>query len=154
MRNVIAHYSTWKALASIMVGLAVGVGVIYFTICFDGGHVLRFAEAPQRRPFLPILFVGWICAVITLSASITLLKRLLSGDSDALWIEDGQLIFFHRWVFNVRCADIEEVSGDDSDGVRRRGIVLRNRNGSEKVIPTIALKETKDIVLSRLKAKL
>ena len=153
MRNVIAHYAAWKALGSILVGLVVGIGAIYFTIYFDGGHVLEFAEAPPRRPFLPILFVGWACAAITLFASAALLKRILSGNLDALWIEDGQLIFFHRWVFNVRCSDIEEISRGDSEGVRRKGIILRIRDGSEKVIPTAALKEAKDIVLSRLKAE-
>lgn len=151
MKKVLAHYSPLKIVLPIAVTWAVGVGVFYLTIWFDNGHLLKYAEEPSRRYWIPLLFFIWIGGAVSLASAIVLLKRLLFDNSVALWIERNKLVFFHRWAFSVKCEDIQDATESERNQTK---IILRMRRGPEREIPTSALAEPTETVLSRLRAAL
>jgi hypothetical protein len=85
---------------------------------------------------------------------IALLKQLLFVRANAVWIENGRIIYLNKWFMAVRRSDIKSIALGSWGMWKRPGIILTLHNGQTKVIPTGVLSEPSDIVLSRLRAQL
>lgn len=92
--------------------------------------------------------MGWaIIAYACFAVPITL-KRLLFEDGRALWIGDGLLIFLSRWLFSVRCDEVEKLS--TSRDKRGEVIVVHLKGGRQKIFPTGSLREPTKAVFDKL----
>lgn len=154
MRTVIAHYSSEKIWRSIIV-LGLLVFAISYVLFFSmhGGFLSYSWERGGIWPVLllvslpAVAYAGWI--------ELLFLHQAVLDRRIAIWIEHDRLIYLSRFYFAARCADIAAISSGTYEMRRRhKAIIIRMHNGGEKLIPSEALAENQQELISTLKTKL
>jgi hypothetical protein len=149
--TTIAHYDRPSAFVrnlAVLVFMTLLLWLVYFP---PGGESV--AAIVKHRPFLVPLF-----AIFTIGAPFayymlgSVLVQVVIADGRAVWIKDGRLVFLNSPNLNLKCADIEQVSIEPFGRQGREGIILRTRDGRQKIIPTSLLVESGDEIVSRIKA--
>ena len=121
------------------------MGAIY-AFAFSG-----VVKAAATRPLaIPMIGTSIFSGIITVAVMVTALKRLIFQHGRALWIENGRVVFLHKWNISAVCADIADISTGTYGRYDAPGILLRMRDGTDTVIPTRWLAEPPAVIIDRL----
>src|SRR5262249_51130242 len=107
------------------------------------------AQRPLLRGFA---WTFWLGAPYVFLFAATVLKRIVFDHGKALWIDDGMVIYLHRWNLSAPCRDIVDI-GRTKEGQRLAEVILRTHHGAKR-IPTSLLTEQPDLIIARLKAEM
>jgi hypothetical protein len=149
---VIAHYkkidALWRSLSCML------LVILLSAISYSVPYKIGFTSFLSRPLLLPLFVSGWLFGLFLIWILIVLLKRVLFDAGRALWIENGKIIFLHKWNISVACSEVAQIKTGIYGRFHRAGIFLNLRNGTRKVIPTGSLKESEDLIVARLKENL
>ncbi len=148
---VIAWFSKPKAVSYLIAGLFI-VGLLFIVTLYHPSGTSLVAYTRSRGEFWLLVYpLGWLAGIAAFLMLIALLKQLAFMRANAVWIENGRIVYLNKWFMAVRRSDIKSIAVGSWGTWRRPGIILTLRNGQKKVIPTGILSEPSDVVLSRLK---
>ena len=150
MRIDIAHYKRGFVLVRIT-----ALFLLYFCVSLlsflpvGGVTIGHFLSA--RPLWIPMAVIGWGIGLFVFYLEVVALKRMIFDDGRALWIDDGEIIFFQRWNFSIVCRDVMEIVAGNVGKRKKLGIRFRMRDGSNRIILTGSLIEPADLIASRLR---
>ena len=150
---VIAHFSQRISLAYALGFLAACAIMCGITLYHPQG--LTWMEYMKSKGIYryEFAFGAWVCGVLLVVRQFTILKQIMVRRSNAIWTARNKLFYLNiYWDIVYRSVPLSDIVdfriGNGS--AARAGIVVRLRNGREKVISTWLLLEPTDVVLSRL----
>lgn len=150
MRIDIARYSIFRAFFQVILGLAVVAFIFGIPLFSMQGHYIE--RTLSHGNFWELLIIiAWLFGIYTLLLVLAAARQLLFDEGRAVWIEDGNLVFLHRWYFSVACRKIVSVSSGTFGLLNQKAVVIHTDNGGEKLIPTGSLSEPRSDVISKLK---
>jgi len=76
--------------------------------------------------------------------------QVVAHNCEAIWIQEGKLVYLNKWFMMVRLADVEGVSLGTFGSFGQRAIIVALHDGPRKIIPTGALSSPAEAVLLRL----
>jgi hypothetical protein len=151
-RNVIAHFRKGDVLLQATIVAFLAIGCIATTLYFPGGRSwVYIAERPMLFP--GTLFI-WSGGSLMLTLAAVAFYRVFFDRAVALWLVDGKLVYLGKWLFSVRCRDIEGIIRDTLPRSGRDCIAILVRDGGKKALPIGSLVETRDVILGRLRVEL
>jgi hypothetical protein len=148
MKTIIAHYNSDKIWRHILIILAVICVPVFITLIVlqksSFSDLLHSADAIYVIPVLAMIwgFSGWLALVV-----FVVLKQILFKRGEAIWVEDGVLVYLSRFAFDVPLKAIRGISFNSSGRV-----MLDMMDGRAKQVPTRSLQESSVEVGQRLKA--
>jgi hypothetical protein len=149
MTEVIAHYKRWKiwACLGLMASIIVSIPIVSI-LAFgpgDGTRQYHFAERSMA-------VFAWFLEIPLIREFVGIFRQLVFHGGRMIWIENRDVVWRYPGAFTIPGADIVKVFGGFGGNYGQLDtITFRLRDGSEKVIKTIALDESCDEVISRLR---
>ena len=148
MKTDIAHYSIINGLYYALFSIAIP-GFIFGTMIINKWY-FQYLEAGHYY-WLPLLMFSWFAGGICLLFALNFLVIFFWRRRVSLWIEDGNLIYFHRWFMSTPCAEIASIRGGSYGPANTPGIVLQLHSGETKIIPSSAFAESREYVINQLR---
>jgi hypothetical protein len=99
--------------------------------------------------------IAWVCGALLIVRQLTILNQIILHRAAAVWIARDRLFYLNiYWDIIYRSIPLSDVAKFEvkSDFAAHGGIVVRLRNGQERVISTWLLSEPVDAVIARLRA--
>jgi hypothetical protein len=149
----IAHYRRGNTLLRMLIFFLMVVVISAFSIAAHEGQSIQ--QQLAAHPLTAALFfVGLFGMLFGVGVMFLVVKRILIDGGRALWIDDGVLIFLHRWNISVRLADVLGMSDGNFGRFNRRGVRFRLKHGREKTIPMDAFSEPAEQIISQIRENL
>ena len=137
-----------RANVVFLVAVVLGFGAIVAYFWHDAaGDWESFASSLYRRWALPTLTFLYL-SILPLVARV--LRQIILHGRRIIWIEEGQLIYYHPSHFSVPCKDITAL-------LPARGIVGRDaiavitRDGERKEFAAFGMSISRDEIIRRLR---
>lgn len=152
MKVTIASYSRPKTIRPLIIVLVVVIFVVGTTLRISDGTI---TPAPSSLKFgFEMEVIAWICGLLGLLITGVVLWQLIMEKGAAIWVENGRIVYLHRWYQSADEKDVEDVSSDNSGASDKPVIVLRLRHGRKMEIRSDLLSEPGEVIVSRLKQNL
>jgi len=152
---VIAHFSKRKSLIYTLSFLVACVLMYVATLYHPPG--VSVSEYLHSKGLFRYEFAvaAWVCGALLIVRQIIILNQVIAHGSSAIWAAHDRLyylnIFSGIFYRSVLLSDILEFELR-TDIAARGGVVIRLRNGQERMISTWLLLEPTDAVMARLRA--
>lgn len=149
----IAHFSKRSSLTYAL-GFLAACAIMYGITLYhpQGTTWMEYMKSKGLYRY-EFALVAWVCGALLVVRQFTILKQIIVHRSNAIWTAKNKLfylnIYFDIVYRSVSLSDIADFK-IRSAFAARGGIVVRLRNGQERVISTWLLLEPADVVLSRL----
>jgi hypothetical protein len=147
-RETIASYSVLKILPLLLFALLLGA-----INAWSWYSILTEVPGAPDYSILPdyVLYVGTALYLLFLPFVIEIIRQVLFRKRRAAWVEKGHLIYIHRILFSVPCADIVGFSPERYGRYNQQGIATLRKGGQKKILPVGMLSESPEVILERLK---
>ena len=148
-RLIVASYQKGLALpvALLLLGL---ISFVYLDTIDRPLHQIIPHIVTHGRFWLPAILLFWAVGPFAILIIVTMIRSVVLQGGAAVWIEESELIYLHRWVLRVKCKDVVQVSRGRT-GNFNTGIVIEMRDGRRKYIPTGLLTDPTEVIISRIK---
>lgn len=138
-----------KALTLAGVVLALVCLLSIETIHASGGNIAAHTGT-YGRFWLGFIAIAWGCAIIGLLLLFALSRQLFFDKRNAIWIEDGNLIYLDKRWMCIRCDAIKGISKGTYGRFSQTIVQLMLRDGKMRSLPTGAIAETPDEIIGAL----
>ena len=153
MKTVLAHYSRAKAARSVVGISCVLLGVLLVWLFTYEGHLIPHLMQRPGTLFAMVLSssvaFGYFFVV-----ELLILRQMLFGRSEALWIQDGFVIYLHKLYLSAACKDVQSIDAGPFGLGGHNVISLGLRGGRQMRVPTDAFTERQEDVMARLKQEI
>lgn len=141
--SVIAHYRKGYVLLRMLAFVLFLILLYAFTLS---------EQILTRKPLLaPLAIFFWVGGLVCFWFAFTVLKRVVFENGRAVWVENGTLVFLHRWALSARCREIDAISSGRYGRFDRLDIFLQMKDGTQKIIPAESMTEPSDLIIARIK---
>lgn len=150
MKIVLAHLHKWPNLRTAVLVILLVV-LIWAAILYSPNESI-VTNILSMSPFMyPIAVFSAAGCLWGLYISFCAIEKILFEDGAALWIDNGTITYISKFLLSARLSDIVEIRMGTYGQFERPGVVLKMKNGREKIFPSLALVEPSDSIVARLR---
>lgn len=93
---------------------------------------------------VPYFAIMVLAAIYLLLVSLAVLRQVFFRSNEAIWIENGNLIYLHPFILSIATASIKNVS------VKAKQVSLELKSGKKSLLPARSLRESADEIARTL----
>jgi hypothetical protein len=153
VRLIVARFLAPKLFRVIIFLGALIAGSLFLVLFAFHGQFIPRVRA-QGGVWYPMMIFGLAGLAYAMWTELLFLRQALFDRRNALWIENGNLVYISKIYVSRKCEDIVDVSTGTIGRYKFPSIVLTSRDGSRKSIPSGALSEPREGIIHELRMRI